>query len=113
MYGFKAGLSAGIIGGAVCLVARRKNSGFSTEQMRRSLQALWMPAIGAVLLGVALPIIASAFDPMGLSARLDSLLNADQIFRFKKVWWIHTGLYAGMAIGLAAMIIRQRGDQRE
>src|SRR5271166_198920 len=63
-YGLKAGLSAGIIGGAICLVARPKNAGFSTAQMRRLLQALWMPAIGALLLGLALPIMAGGFDPM-------------------------------------------------
>jgi hypothetical protein len=112
MYGFKAGLSAGIIGGAVCLAARARNSGFSTQQMGRSLQALWMPAAGAVLMGLALPVIAGGFDPMGLSTNLDSLLDADQIARFKKVWWIHTGLYAGLAVGLAAMIIRQRREKR-
>jgi hypothetical protein len=113
MYGFKAGLSAGIIGGAICLVTRPKNSGFSTAQMRRLLQTLWMPIVGAVLLGLALPIIAGGFDPMGISPGLDSLLNADQIVRFRKVWWIHTGLYAGLAIGLAAMMIRQRADNHE
>jgi hypothetical protein len=110
VYGFKAGLSAGIVGGAICLFARARNSRFSAEQMRRLLLALWMPALGAVLLGLALLIVVGAFDPMGLSARLDSLLNADQIIRFRKVWWIHTGLYAGLVIGLAAMIIRHRGQ---
>jgi hypothetical protein len=108
MYGFQAGLSAGIVGGAVCLFARAKNSRFSAEQMRRLIQALWMPVAGAAFLGLVLPIIAGGFDPMGLSARLDSLLNADQIIRFKRVWWIHTGLYAGLVVGLAAMIIRHK-----
>jgi hypothetical protein len=108
VYGFKAGLSAGIIGGAICLVARPRNSGFSTEQMRRALLALWMPVAGAVLVGVTLPIFAGRFDPMHLSARVDSLLNADQTARFLRVWWIQTGLYAGMVLGLAAMIVRQR-----
>jgi hypothetical protein len=111
VYGFKAGLSAGIIGGAVCLVARPRNIGFSTAQMRRLLQALWLPVVGAVLVGLVLPLLASGSDPIGLSARLDTLLNADQIAQFRRVWWIHTGLYAGLAIGLAAMIIRQRGEK--
>lgn len=111
MYGLKAGLSAGIIGGAFCLVTRPKNSCFSTEQMRRALETLWMPVFGAIVLALALPMIAGHFDPMRLSASLDSLLNADQIGRFRRVWWIHTGLYAGLALGLAPMIIRQRGDK--
>ena len=109
LYGFKAGLSAGIIGGAVCLVTRARNIGFSMAQMHRLLRALWMPAVGAVFMGLALPLIARGFDPMGLSARLDSLLDAEQIARFRKVWWIHTGLYAGLALGLAVIIVRQSG----
>jgi hypothetical protein len=111
VYGFKAGLSAGIIGGALCLFSRARNSRFSTEQMRRLLRALWLPVASAVFLGFALPMIASGFDPLGLSASLDSLLNADQISRFRKVWWIHTGLYAGLIFGLAAMIIREKKNQ--
>jgi hypothetical protein len=35
----------------------------------------------------------------------DSVLNAEQIARFRRVWWIHTGLYAGLAAGLAAIIL--------
>jgi hypothetical protein len=107
VYGFKAGLSAGIVGGAVCLVSRARNIGFSTAQMRWLLRALWRPVVGAILLGLALPLIVGGFDPLGLSGSLDSLLNADQIARFRRVWWIHTGLYAGLALGLTAMIARQ------
>lgn len=108
MFGFKAGLSAGIIGGAVCLFARTRNSRLSTEQMSGLLRALWMPVAGAVLLGLALPVIAGGFDPLGLSASLNSLLDANQIVRFRSVWWIHTGLYAGLVLGLAAMMFRKK-----
>jgi hypothetical protein len=111
VYGFKAGLSAGIIGGAVCLFVRVRSSRFSTDRMREMLRTLWMPAAGAVLLGLALPAVAGGFDPLGLSAQLGSLLNAGQIGRFRRVWWIHTGLYAGLVLGLAAMIIRLKRDK--
>jgi hypothetical protein len=110
VYGFEAGLSAGIIGGAVCMFIRARNSRFSTEQMRRWLRVLWMPVAGAVLLGLLLPIVADGLDPLGLSAHLGSLLSADQIGRFRRVWWIHMGLYAGLIIGLAAMSLRRKGD---
>jgi hypothetical protein len=110
VYGCEAGLSAGIIGGAVCMVVRASKARFSTEQMRRWLRALWMPVAGAVLLGLLLPFVAGGLDPLGLSSRLGSLLSIDQIGRFKRVWWIHMGLYAGLIIGLAAMIWRRKGD---
>ncbi len=41
---------------------------------------------------------------MHLSNKLNSFLNTEQIARFLRVWWIHSGLYAGMAIGLGVMI---------
>jgi hypothetical protein len=113
VFGLKTGLSAGIIGGAVCLFAAARKSGFPPEQARAMLQALWMPVLGAVLLGVTLPVIAGGFDPVGLSARLDAVLKAEQIARFRLVWWIHTGLYAGLAAGLAAMIVRTKGGKNE
>jgi hypothetical protein len=110
VYGFEAGLSAGVIGGAVCLFARARKAGFSAQQMRRLIIALWMPASAAILLGIALPLIAGGLDPIGLSARLDSLLTANKIILFRRVWWIHTGLYLGLILGLTAMIIRERRE---
>ncbi|MGA2175286.1 MAG: hypothetical protein ABSH38_09925 [Verrucomicrobiota bacterium] len=108
VFGLKEGFSAGIIGGAVCLFACAGKSPMSPAQARRLLGALWMPLTGAVLMGVALPRIAGRFDPLGFSADLNSLLNADQLARFRQVWWTHTGLYAGTIIGLAAMILRRK-----
>jgi hypothetical protein len=113
VYGLKAGLSAGVISGAVLLFAATRKLRFSPEQARRMLQWLWMPVLGAVLLAVALPVIAGGLDPMGLSARLDSVLDAEQIARFRRVWWIHTGLYGGLAAGLAAMIIGAREGKND
>jgi len=110
VFGFEAGYSAGMIGGAICMFVRARNSHFSTEQMRRWLRALWMPVAGALLFGLLLPIVAGELDPLGLSAGLGSLLRNDEIDRFRRVWWIHLGLYAGLIIGLAAMILRRKGD---
>ncbi len=109
VYGMKAGFSAGAVGGAVCLFLRGRNSRLSMGRMLLLLKALWMPLVGAVLLGVFLPMIAGKWDPLGLSSDLGSLLNADQISRFRRVWWIHMGLYAGLTIGLLGMILRSEG----
>jgi len=112
-YGCKVGFSAGVIGGAICLFFQPRKAGFPTEQLRRMLLALWMPLAGAALLGLALPLIAGRFDPLRLSVQLDTLLNARQISRFKTVWWIHTGLYAGLSLGLAGMVAKGRRKHEE
>jgi hypothetical protein len=112
-YGLKAGLSAGIIGGAVCLFAATRKRRFSPERAGRMLRLLWMPVVGAVVVGLALPVFAGAWDPAGLSARLDSVLKSEQIARFRRVWWIHTGLYAGLLAGLVAIIIGAREGKNE
>jgi hypothetical protein len=67
---------------------------------------LWMPVTGAILCGIALPLWLSNFDPARFSAQLDTLLDAGKISRFRQVWWTHIGLYAGMVIGLTAMLRR-------
>jgi hypothetical protein len=106
LFGLKEGFSAGIVGGAICLFACARKSPFSPAQARRLIVGLWMPLLGAVLTGLALPRIAGHFDPLGFSASLNSLLDAGQLARFRHVWWTHTGLYAGTLVGLAAMILR-------
>jgi hypothetical protein len=108
IFGVKEGLSAGIIGGAICLFATAQERGFSTQRMRWLLGKLWMPLASAVLVAVALPLIAGKFDPLHLSNELNSFLSTEQIARFLWVWWIHCGLYAGLAVGLAVMIAQAR-----
>jgi hypothetical protein len=112
IFGAKEGLSAGIIAGAVCLFATAQKTSLSPAQLRSLLARLWMPLAGAVLAGLTLPLAAGAFDPFHLAAKLESFLNGNQIRRFLRVWWIYTGLYAGLTLGLAAMIARTRRDRR-
>jgi hypothetical protein len=108
VFGIKEGLSAGIIGGAICLFATAEKSGLSKARMRYLLVKLWMPLTGAGLVGGGLPLIAGKLDPLRISNNLSSFLNTEQIARFLRVWWIHCGLYAGMVVGLAVMIARIR-----
>jgi hypothetical protein len=106
LFGLRVGFSAGVIGGAVCLYASRRKSAYPPIKCSRLLQMLWMPVTGAILCGIALPLWLSNFDPARFSAQLDTLLDAGKISRFRQVWWTHIGLYAGMVIGLTAMLRR-------
>jgi hypothetical protein len=54
----------------------------------------------------------SKFDPAHFSSQLETLLNAEKISKFRQVWWTHVGLYAGMIIGLAAMILRAAKERK-
>jgi len=106
LFGMRVGFSAGVIGGAICLYASRRKSAQPPAKFSLLFRLLWMPVAGAILCGIALPLGFSKFDPARFSAQLDTLLAAGRISRFRQVWWIHVGLYAGMIIGLAAMIFR-------
>jgi hypothetical protein len=106
LFGLRVGLSAGVIGGAVCLYACRRKSTYPPIECSYLLRMLWMPVTGAILCGIAMPLGFSKFDSAGFSARLDTLIDAGKISRFRQVWWIHLGLYVGMAIGLTAMLLR-------
>jgi hypothetical protein len=107
-YGFEAGLSAGIIGGAVCLFTRPKKAAMTRQAFAGLVKKLWMPVLGAVVVGSLAPLVARGFDPLNFAAQLSILLKPEQIELFRRVWWIHTGLYAGMMIGLTAMIFASR-----
>jgi len=106
LLGLQVGFSAGVIGGAICLYASRRKSAYPPVKCSRLLQMLWMPVTGAILCGIALPLGFSKFDPAGFSAQLDTLLDAAKISQFRQVWWTHIGLYAGLVIGLTAMLLR-------
>jgi ABC-type cobalt transport system substrate-binding protein len=105
LFGLQVGFSAGVIGGAVCLYASRRKSAHPPAKFSSLFRLLWMPVAGAILGGIALPLGFSKFDPVRFSAQLEPLLSAGRISRFRQVWWTHIGLYAGMVVGLAAMIL--------
>ena len=104
LYGLQVGFSAGIIGGGICLYLCRRKSAHPPAKISRLFQLLWMPVAGAVLCGILLPMALSPFDPAKFASQLAAILDAARISRFRQVWWTHVGLYAGMIIGLMAMI---------
>lgn len=111
LFGMQVGFSAGVIGGAVCLYASRRKSAYPPAKFSRLFRLLWMPVAGAILCGIVLPLAFAKFDPARFSRQLDTLLNAAEINRFRQVWWTHIGLYAGMAVGLIAMILRANKER--
>ena len=112
LFGLRVGFSAGVIGGAVCLYASRRKSAFPPPPFSRLFRMLWMPVAGAILCGIALPLGFSKFDPAQFSGQLDTLMSAGEINRFRQVWWTHVGLYAGMVVGLTAMILRAAKERK-
>jgi hypothetical protein len=112
LFGLQVGFSAGVIGGAICLYASRRKSVHPPIKCSRLLQMLWMPITGAVLCGIAIPLTFSKFDPAHFSAQLNGLLDAGKLNRFREVWWTHIGLYFGMIIGLAAMLLRATKERK-
>jgi hypothetical protein len=112
LFGLRVGFSAGVIGGAVCLYASQRKSAYPSIKFSRLLRMLWMPVTGAIFCGIALPLGFSKFDPARFSVQLDTLLDAERISRFRQVWWTHIGLYAGMVIGLTAMLLRAAKERK-
>jgi len=112
LFGLRVGFSAGVIGGAVCLYASRRKSAYPPLQFSRLFAMLWMPVTGAILCGMAAPLGFSKWDPARFSSQLDTVLEAGRISRFRQVWWTHVGLYAGMVLGLAAMLVRAARERK-
>ncbi len=112
LYGLQAGCSGGIVAGAILVYLARRKSVTPAVSFRWLLRRLWIPIAGAVLGGLTLPRLAIAFDPFHLRAQLDSLLASPQVRQFLFVWWVHTGLYAGLVAGLAALLWRVGQERR-
>ena len=103
-FGLEHGLSAGVIAGAICLYAARRKSAAPPLPYARVLALLWMPVAGAMAGAILVPVAAGSYDPAGLAVRLDGELTSAQMSAFLQVWWIHTGLYAGLLAGLVGQL---------
>jgi hypothetical protein len=112
LYGLQVGFSAGVIAGAVSLYVTGRKSAYPPIKCSRLLQMLWMPIVGAIFCGILIPLLFSKFDPADFSGQLKGLLDARKLDRFRQVWWTHVGLYAGMIIGLAAMLVRAARERK-
>jgi len=112
LFGLQVGFSAGIIGGAICLFVTRRKSSDPQVEFGRLLRMLWIPVIAAVFGGLVVPLVCAKFDPAHFSAQLAPILDDAMISHFREVWWIHIGLYLGMAIGLVIMLIRATGQRK-
>lgn len=104
--GLRTGFSGGIIGGAICLFGCGRKVAFA-DLFRR----FWMPVAGAIGLMLILPLVASQFDPMGYGEQLKDVATVEQVRKLLIVWWIHTGLYAGLIGGVVFMIVTLRRKQ--
>ena len=106
--GVKTGFSAGIIAGAACLFACGR--GADAPASKLLLKRLWWPVAGAFATGFVLALVGGRFDPLDFAAQLKNLATTSQIKAFRQVWWIHCGLYAGMALGVTGMILATRRE---
>lgn len=110
LLGAQAGFSAGVIGGAVCLFATYGKSPANRFAFLKLAGLLWLPVSAAIVGGLIAALCFSTFDPAHFSSQLSSLLDPLRIADFRHVWWIHTGLYAGLVLGLVALIIKAKQE---
>jgi hypothetical protein len=105
--GFQAGFGAGAIIGMSYLLA---NSGKRRPSLpiRRLFRLVWPPVVAALLLAPVGSWIAYRFDPLRFTSLLDGMLSPAEISRFRAVWGIHLGLYAGGLLGTFLGILRLR-----
>jgi hypothetical protein len=105
--GFQAGFGAGAIIAMSYLLA---NSGKRRPSLpiRRLFRFIWPPIVAALLLAPVGSWIAYRVDPLGFTSLLEGMLSPAKIGRFRAVWGIHLGLYAGGLLGTLWSILRLR-----
>jgi hypothetical protein len=104
LLGMKAGFSAGAIAGAVCLYAGTGGRTFPPLAGRSLLGLVWRPVALATTGAVILALTCRRLDPFGFAILLDETLDSHRMQRFLTVWWIHSGLYLGLLLGVVWII---------
>jgi hypothetical protein len=105
LFGVQEGLSAGVIAGAICLYASRRKSRFPPLAFGPLLALLWMPLACGFAGALLLPLAAGHSDPAEVALKLDGAVSAAHVPPFLRVWWTHTGLYAGLLAGVVWLIV--------
>ncbi len=107
LLGFQAGFGAGAVIGMSYLLA---NSGNRRPNLpiRRLFLLAWLPVVAALVLTPVCSWIAYRFDPLRFTSLFDGILSPSEISRFRAVWGIHLGLYAGGLLGTVLGVLRLR-----
>lgn len=110
-YGAQVGCSGGVIAGAILVYFGRRESRTPPVAISWLCQQVWIPAVGAVAGAFIIPAIAAHLDPFQLAKGLNGVIAPGRVPGFIRVWWAHTGLYAGLLAGeliLLRLVNRER-----
>lgn len=119
LFGVQEGLSAGVIAGAICVYVARGGSKRPPVEFNFLFRLLGRPICCAAAGALLVPVLAGHYDPAGLALKMSETEQAQTIVpAFLRVWWIHTGLYAGLLAGVlwmvaAIMVKRRRSKESE
>ncbi len=105
LLGLQAGFSAGAIAAAIFLYAATRRRARLTPSRGTFLHFALKPLACAIVCVCLFLLLFRCFDPLNVASKLESLLEPDRLSRFILVWWIHCGLYAGLAAGLIWAVI--------
>jgi len=113
LLGAQAGFSGGIVACAVWLFALGRVP--AKERCHLICRFCWLPVATAAVAGCLTPFIAHDHIPAHLSELFSPLLFRHRLLCLARVWWIHTGLYAGLflgAVGGICLCVRRNARTR-
>jgi hypothetical protein len=106
---FKAGCAAGAGAAAVALYANNPKPGRPSLPYPRMFLEVWKPLGCALLFGVGLGTAAHLLSlPPVMFRRLVADLHVARAHVFITVWYVHLGLYLGLAVGVVWVVISIR-----
>ena len=101
LLGLQAGFGPGALCGVVYVALNTWPVALPRLPWSRVAKAFVFPIFGASVIGALLAVFFGQFDPYQFRTFLSRVFEPDQVLRFIRVWWIHSGLYLGSALGLA------------
>jgi len=97
--GFQMGFGAGLIAGAFYLVANNSKPGRPALPYRQLVNFIVCPLAAALLLAVAMGISSAGLAKSEGDTQLADAITGPRAIWFWRVWYIHLGLYVGLALG--------------
>jgi hypothetical protein len=111
---FKAGFAAGAGGAGVVLFTNNPKAGRPSLPYKRLFMQVWKPLVCALLFGVGLGVAGHLLSwPPVMFRELVAVLRPPQAHVFVTVWYVHLGLYVGLAVGVAWAVVSIRRERHQ
>lgn len=103
--GARAGFSAGAVAAALCLFVASAGRRYPVLGVPGLARLVWRPLLTTPVVAVLLFTARDGLQSLEVVHDLAEVIGPERTMAFVRVWAIHGGMYAGLAVGLVWMMV--------